>query len=86
MSLYIINYDLNEKKINYKKLFNELQYIGALQLTKQTWFIKKRNTHAATLRNYFIQFIHETDSLIVSKIQELAPHQTKNLPKDFNNS
>jgi len=85
MTLLIINFELKEKKRNYKTLFNELYYLGALQLTKETWIIKRHYTHATTFRNHLIQFIYETDSLIVSKIQEFAFYRTKNLPQDLPN-
>ena len=85
MSLFLINFDLRKNKKDYKSLFEELKYIGALQLTKETWCIKRTCTHATTLRNHLLQLIFEDDSLIVSKIQEIAPYKTKNLPKDLTN-
>lgn len=85
MPHFIINFDLKDNQKNYKSLFNELNNFGALQLTRQTWLVKRHKSHAAVLRNHFLQFIFETDSLIVAKTQELAPCRTKNLPKDLPN-
>lgn len=83
MSLFIINFDLKENKKQYKTLFNELSNIGALQLTNKSWFIKRYNKHATYIRNYFMPFIYENDSLFVCKVKEFAPYNTKSLPKDI---
>lgn len=83
MSLFIISFDLKENKNQYNRLFNDLKNIGALQLTKKSWLLKRHNTHATAIRNYFYPYIYKNDSFYVSKIKEFASYNTKNLPKDI---
>jgi hypothetical protein len=64
---YEISYDLNkpETAFDYKRLYKELNELGAKKILYSQWVVHRTGTSAANLRDYLWKFMDGNDRLMV---------------------
>lgn len=64
MTKYFISYDLIKDK-DYKRLYSELERLGAKRVLESVWCLKHSSTTAVKLRDHFTDFVDSDDRLLV---------------------
>lgn len=59
--LYLISYDLIKPGKDYAALIDELKKLGAKRILLSQWVVRRGNTTAEALRDYFRSFIDSND-------------------------
>jgi hypothetical protein len=67
MPRYLISYDLNGPAQRYARLFDELARLGAKQLLRSQWGLRKPATAEAS-REHLWSFMDANDRLLVSSL------------------
>ena len=82
MSLYFVTYELRKDR-DYDEIIGELEKFNATRVLNSHWCLKKENTTAKELVNYFRKYIDSDDAIIVSKSMDWVSLRTKSTPNDI---
>ena len=64
----MISYDLLNPGRDYYTLYEELKSFNAERVLESQWVFKRFNINAASLRDYFKQFIDSNDRLLITAL------------------
>jgi hypothetical protein len=69
MALYLISYDLLNKKTfgDYETLISELRKLGAKEALFSQWLLRS-NASSSQIREFLKKFIHSDDRILVTEI------------------
>jgi len=77
MAIYLLSLEL-KKSVNHQTLKDELEKFGAVKLTQTTWQIKRFETDAFNLKEFFRLHINAEERLVVAEITESSSWNTIN--------
>jgi hypothetical protein len=77
MALYLISYDLLNKKTfgDYETLLTELRRLGAKEVLYSQWMWKSDST-SSQIRDHLRQFMHNDDRILVTAVGPWASWKT----------
>ena len=82
MNTFFLSYDLRNNR-DYKSFYDELSSFNAVKMLDSCWYLNRRNTDAATLRDHFRQFLDSGDRLLVSRADGWATYNAADSPKEI---
>lgn len=71
MSLFLVDYDLNNPGKNYDSLISAIKSYSCAKICKSSWAIKA-DSSAEQIRNHLSNHIDRNDTLFVCKISDWA--------------
>lgn len=74
MALYAISYQLNDEK-DYQKLWDEFDRLDAHKVMKSFYFLDVSNDSTSEVRNHFLEFIDDDDTICVVKMKVRPRHR-----------
>jgi hypothetical protein len=78
MALYLISYDLLNKKTfgDYEELIGALRQMGAKEVLFSEWMWKGENYSCVKMRDYLRKFMHADDRILVTEVSDWAGYNT----------
>lgn len=82
MPLYFLTYDLRNER-DYRKLHQELEAFGAMQVLESVWCIQQSRTSAEKLLKHFQAFVDKDDGLVLARVSDWVARKANIRPSDL---